>query len=39
LLGAQMMSAGILAELIVSRLSGESDPGRSYSISEKIGFR
>ena len=39
LLGAQMMSAGILAELIVSRLGGESDPGRSYSIAERIGFR
>ena len=39
LLGAQMMSAGILAELIVSRLSSESDLGRSYSISERIGFR
>ena len=39
LLGAQMMSAGILAELIVSRLSGESDAGRSYSIAERIGFR
>ena len=40
LLGAQMMSAGILAELIVSRLGGEGgDPGRSYSIAERIGFR
>ena len=40
LLGAQMMSAGILAELIVSRLGGESgDPGRSYSIAERIGFQ
>ena len=40
LLGAQMMSAGILAELIVARMGGESgDPGRSYSIAEKIGFR
>ena len=39
LLGAQMMSAGILAELIVSRLGGESDSGRSYSIAERIGFR
>lgn len=40
LLGAQMMSAGILAELIVARMGGESgDPGRSYSIAERIGFR
>jgi len=39
LLGAQMMSAGILAELIVSRLGGESYPARSYSIAERIGFR
>jgi glycosyltransferase involved in cell wall biosynthesis len=39
LLGAQMMSAGILAELIVSRLRGESYPARSYSITERIGFR
>jgi len=39
LLGAQMMSAGVLAELIVSRLGGESEPGRSYSIAERIGFR
>ena len=39
LLGAQMMSAGILAELIVSRLGGEGDPDRSYSIAERIGFR
>jgi len=40
LLGAPMVSAGILAELIVSRLGGEgSDPGRSYSIAERIGFR
>lgn len=40
LLGAQMMSVGILAELIVSRLGGESvDAGRSYSIAERIGFR
>ena len=40
LLGAQMMSAGILAELIVSRLGGESgDPGQSYSIAERIGFQ
>ena len=40
LLGAQMMSAGILAELIVSRLGGESgELGRSYSIAERIGFR
>ena len=38
LLGAQMMSAGIVAELIVSRLGIES-PGRSYSIAERIGFR
>jgi glycosyltransferase involved in cell wall biosynthesis len=39
LLGAQMMSAGILAELIVSRLGGEGDTGRSYSVAERIGFR
>ena len=39
LLGAQMMSAGILAELIVSRLGGESDSSRSYSIAERTGFR
>jgi glycosyltransferase involved in cell wall biosynthesis len=39
LLGAQMMSAGILAELIVSRLSGEGGFRRSYSIAERIGFR
>jgi glycosyltransferase involved in cell wall biosynthesis len=39
LLGAQMMSAGILAELIVSRRGGEGDPERSYSIAERIGFR
>ena len=38
LLGAQMMSAGIVAELIVSRLGIES-PGHSYSIAERIGFR
>jgi glycosyltransferase involved in cell wall biosynthesis len=38
LLGAQMMSAGIVAELIVSRLGSES-PGRSYSVAERIGFR
>jgi len=37
LLGAQMMSAGIVAELIVSRLSSDS-PGRSYGIAERIGF-
>jgi glycosyltransferase involved in cell wall biosynthesis len=40
LLGAQMMSAGILAELIVARVGAErNDPGRSYSIAERIGFR
>lgn len=40
LLGAQMISAGILAELIVSRLRGDSgDPDRSYSIAERVGFR
>ena len=40
LLGAQMMSAGILAELIVARMSGESgDAGQRYSIAERIGFR
>ncbi len=39
LLGAQMMSAGILAELIVSRLGGNGDPSHSYSVAERIGFR
>jgi hypothetical protein len=39
LLGAQMMSAGILAELIVSRLGGNGDPAHSYSVAERIGFR
>ncbi|MCI0420225.1 MAG: glycosyltransferase family 2 protein [Acidobacteria bacterium] len=40
LLGAQMMTAGILAELIVSRLGGENGGfAQSYSIAERIGFR
>ena len=40
LLGAQMMSAGILAELIVAKMGTErADPNRSYSIAERVGFR
>jgi hypothetical protein len=32
-----MMAAGILAELIVSRLGRDGDAGRSYSIAERVG--
>lgn len=39
LLGAQMMAAGILAELIVSKSGGGRDSPRSYSIAERVGFR
>jgi glycosyltransferase involved in cell wall biosynthesis len=40
LLGAQMMSAGILAELIVAKMSAERvDADRSYSIAARVGFR
>lgn len=39
LLGAQMMAAGIVADLIVSRLGRDgNDPGRGYSIAERVGF-
>jgi glycosyltransferase involved in cell wall biosynthesis len=36
LLGAQMVTAGILAELILSRLGGAD--GQSYSVAEQIGL-
>jgi glycosyltransferase involved in cell wall biosynthesis len=40
LLGAQMMAAGILAELIVAKIGSERGDGdRSYSIAERVGFR
>jgi glycosyltransferase involved in cell wall biosynthesis len=40
LLGAQMMGAGILAELIVAKIGIErGDADRSYSIAERVGFR
>lgn len=40
LLGAQMMAAGILAELIVAKVGTErGDAIGSYSIAEKVGFR
>lgn len=40
LLGAQMMAAGILAELIVAKVGTQrGDANGSYSISERVGFR
>lgn len=36
LLGAQMMTVGILAELIISRL-GTNENGHGYSVAERVG--
>jgi glycosyltransferase involved in cell wall biosynthesis len=37
LLGGQMMTVGILAELIISRLGGLKRNGHGYSVAERIG--
>ena len=37
LLGAQMLTVGILAELIISRLGSGNENGFGYSVAERIG--
>jgi glycosyltransferase involved in cell wall biosynthesis len=37
LLGAQMLTVGILAELIISRLGSGTENGFGYSVAERIG--
>jgi glycosyltransferase involved in cell wall biosynthesis len=39
LLGAQMLTVGVLAELIISRLGSGNENGFGYSVAERIGGR